>query len=199
MNKSKFLRRVTGLSLVVPAMFVTATVLYAYFQNPRDLYRSKLCFIRHQCAVFRFGVELPMATSLCFDTFVLIWSAIAIQRQSKAPGQSSGRLNGWKKWKITLGMTISLGLTWLLGVFPSGGIPTQMLFDISCGLQGFLMFILFVALQEDTRKVLCCTEAALVGVKLRKSSKVTPDKPRVVDHGVTNVANGLVSQTNFVS
>ena len=209
MNKSKFLRRATGLSLVVPAIIVTATVVYAHFHNPRHLRRSELCFIQHQCSLFRFGVELPMAIVLCFNTLVLLWSAIAIQRQSKTPGQSSGQLNSWQKWKITLGMSLMLGVYWLIGVFPSTGIPTQILFDIFCGLQGFFIFILFVLLQEDTRRALCCRDVALVGIpstkgkqrtgkykagaKLRKGSKISPEKHRVI-----HVTNGRVSKSKFV-
>ena len=218
MNKSKFLRRATGLSLLVPAMIVTATVAFAYFHHHLQyLHRPKLCFLKYDCPLFLFAVELPMAVVLCFNTFVLIWSAIAIQRQSKTPGrQSSGQLNGWQKWKITLGMSVMLGVPWLLGVFHSAGrIPIiQILFDVFCGLQGFFIFVLFVVLQDDTRKVLCCRDVSLVGIpsttckrttgkykdgephgmNLRKRSKVSPGK----GGGVIHVRNGRVSKTTFV-
>ena len=99
MNKSKFLRRATALTLLIPGVIVIATLLCTLKFNPSDLYDSQYCVL--QGLSFRYGVLVPVGAVLSFNMVVLVWSAIAITRQSKV--QQSGGLNNWQKWKITLG------------------------------------------------------------------------------------------------
>ena len=162
MNKHKFLRRATCFSLLVPSAIVATTVVFGLRYRPEDLYSSKHCIVKVRCWMFRFGVEFPIVVVLFFNAFVLIYSAMAIHRQSNVPGQCSGQLNSWKKWKITFGMSVMLGVTWIFGAIPNAGVTEQILFDVLCGLQGFFIFFLFVLLQEDTRKIICCSNVTLL-------------------------------------
>lgn len=142
-DQSKFLMRGTVTSLLLPAVIVIVTGA----SKPSNLASNKLCIVRGMS--FYIGVLVPIVVILFFNMAIIVRSLIALTK----PSMVGRKMSTWHQCKITLIMSILLGVTWLFTVF-GVGVTTeafQVIFCIVTSLQGFfhICFIYIIEAGDD--------------------------------------------------
>ena len=132
--------------MIIPAAIVIITAA----AEPENLINEHFCLVRG--ISFYIGVLTPVVIILTFNMIVVICSIKSLSPTSL----ESNRMSLWQQCKITICMTILLGGTWLFALFAvaMATVPFQIIFTMLTSLQGFFVFVLFVLLKKEMRKML---------------------------------------------
>ena len=145
-DHSLFLKRSTATSLAIPAIIVVITAA----SKPDNLISEELCLVRG--ISFYMGVLVPIIQILIFNSVVVVCSITSLSQ----PSLASKKLSIWKQCKMTITMSVLLGVTWLFALFAVGKatVTFQVIFTVLTSLQGFFLFVLFVLMKKDAREAL---------------------------------------------
>jgi len=146
-----------GLPLII--VVVTACI------QPDKYGDAKLCIVRGY--PFYFGVLLPVAGIILYNFVVLVVVMKVLTASSKQRASSNDDQNPFASVRIAFSCNLLLGTTWIFAVLAVGDatLVFQWLFCIFNSLQGFFIFVFYVARSNDVRN----TWRRCVGLKVVKN------------------------------
>lgn len=101
-----------------------------------------------------FGVILPIALIVLANFTIVLYVLYSISRTLRMTVQRSEKKLVIKQIRLSILLFFLLGLSWIFGLFAfmRAGIVFSYLFCLTATLQGFVLFIYFVILDQSTRE-----------------------------------------------
>ncbi|XP_059217502.1 uncharacterized protein LOC131994703 [Stomoxys calcitrans] len=126
-----------------------------------------------------FGVILPVSLIVAANLAIFIYVFYSISRTLSMSLQRSEKKLLVKQIRLSILLFFLLGLSWIFGLFAfmKMGIAFSYLFCLTATMQGFVLFVYFVILDEGARKswqkVLCPHRAQKAHEKAKESQSMT--------------------------
>ncbi|XP_073816044.1 mayo [Musca autumnalis] len=126
-----------------------------------------------------FGVILPVSLVVTANLAIFVYVFFSISRSLSMATQRSEKKLVIKQIRLSILLFFLLGLSWIFGIFAfmKMGLVFSYLFCLTATMQGFVLFVYFVILDETSRKcwqqVLCPNRALKSQKKARELQSMT--------------------------
>ncbi|XP_071964666.1 adhesion G-protein coupled receptor G6-like [Antedon mediterranea] len=171
-NNVMFVKKVASVCFLLPLVPVTFGAVYSFKTE---------CSKIHQCfklseVTFYTALVAPVSLILFVNVVLFIRIIHTLYTSGKATSNKSNKLHRLTRHVFTI--FILSGLSWCLAFFSldyDGSIAFNYLFTIFNGLQGIVIFILFLVLNKDVKKIL---SKSRVGRSIRYGFRSPPPKSK---------------------
>ncbi|XP_005176365.1 adhesion G-protein coupled receptor G7 [Musca domestica] len=117
-----------------------------------------------------FGVILPVSLIVTANLAIFVYVFFSISRSLSMATQRSEKKLVLKQIRLSILLFFLLGLSWIFGIFAfmKMGLVFSYLFCLTATMQGFVLFVYFVILDENSRR---CWQQVLCPNRAKKAQK----------------------------
>ncbi|KAF5294629.1 hypothetical protein FQA39_LY02761 [Lamprigera yunnana] len=165
---------------LLPIIIIVSISTDNYGKNPNGL-----CYALGN--FFVFGVLIPIATIIVINVAIFLRIMISISSSRRIKVHQERGSTSVLQLRLAFMLFFLLGLTWGFGLLASaaGSIVYSYCFCVTATLQGFVIFLFFIVLNEKTRNLWinlksCCRKSEEYDVNRDSSNSVMMRRPKTI-------------------